>query len=403
MLAPKLLYYSFLGVFFFLPIATAPGVIFAVLAILIWLGSGLFWKEKSRWLHQPWFIPAVILMLLPWLGLLYSENLPYGLKIAKKSYLWFTGFALASVTFTEKENPKKLISAFLIGLAFNASVSILQNMPFFKGWLELLPLHFDFPVGFLDLTGHITLSLFLVFGILLLSFYFQRVTTRTFQSIIIAGIVLYFIDLILVQGRTGYLAFLFLSPILFSNVFGEKRRKLILFCILIIFILFAIAPPVQKRIQEVVNEVKQFQAGNPETSIGHRLYFWKGAWKICLTHPIIGVGTGDYGLEMKRLQAANVLPPISIEITHAHNTFLHLAVSFGIWSVFVLCWLLGILLKTGLKYRHTEIGFMVLIFSLIYIIGSFTDTLIYRHQTLYLFALIVGLQSALNYSPKQET
>ncbi|MDI6784062.1 MAG: hypothetical protein QME64_08225, partial [bacterium] len=109
-------------------------------------------------------------------------------------------------------------------------------------------------------------------------------------------------------------------------------------------------------------------------------------------------GTGDFGLEIKKLQAANMLPPISVPVTHSFNTFLTLALSYGIWSVFVLLWLLWLLLKKGFEYRHRDIGFFILVYTLIFIIGSFTDMLLFRHQTGYLFALVVGLHATLNQS-----
>lgn len=398
----KLLYYSFIGVFLFLPIATSPGVGFGIIAICIWVFSGLFWKERKQWIYQSWFIPTLILLLLPWIGLFYTENIHYGLKLAQKSYLWFCALTLVSLQY-KKNTTLYLIISFLVGLAFTATISILEATNIVPDrWLNIFNLHKEFPVGFLDQTGHISLSLFLVLGMLMLSFYLHRAISRRIQILIIAGLCLYFFDLLLVQGRTGYLAFLLLSPLFFYNLFGRKRWLVVCAGTLIAVMLVLLAPPVQHRIQEVINEVNQFKAGNPETSIGVRLYIWQGAWKVLQAHPFFGVGTGDFGMEIKKMVSAGTLPPISVEVTQTFNTFLHLVVSYGIYSVLFLFWLLWLLIKNGTKYRDQDIGFFILAYTLIFIIGSFTDMLLIRHQTFYLFTLIIGLQSALIQNKNKE-
>jgi hypothetical protein len=103
------------------------------------------------------------------------------------------------------------------------------------------------------------------------------------------------------------------------------------------------------------NGVK-FQLQNNIDPNGHsmlqRIEYWKTAWKIIQKNYLIGVGTGDvqqafdwqYAQDNSRL-----LPEYRLR---AHNTYLTSWISFGIFGLFVLLWM--ILSFLGSSLRHTS-------------------------------------------------
>ena len=109
----RLLLWSFCAMFFFLPVATSPAVISGMISLGVWIFSGKFIQDRHKWLDQPWFIPVILLILLPWIGLLWSDDIYSGLKFAKKSYYWLYAFAILSVC--PIYSPKILINSFLAG------------------------------------------------------------------------------------------------------------------------------------------------------------------------------------------------------------------------------------------------------------------------------------------------
>lgn len=373
----KFLFWGFCCMFFFLPIATSPAVIAGGLSLGIWIFSGKFIKERQRWFNQDWTTPVLLSMLLPWIGLLWSDNLSEGLNLAQKSHYWLYTFAIASIC--PPYSFIILIKAFLAGLSLNVSISILQ-------YLGIVPMLKGCPAGFM---GPITYSLLLVFGLLLLSFYYRRVKGRRYQIFLILLMVTYLFSLSVNTGRIGYLAVVILSPWILYNILGRKHLLKIAVGILIWIIILSLSPTVRDRTKQALDDVKAYYHGDKNTSVGMRLHMWEGAIKIFLQKPILGVGTGGYMKAMMKYKDDPNLP----DFAQPHNSFLYIASSYGIVGLFLLLWLFVVFMRKGWHARESIEGFSVLSFGAVLLIGSLTDTQILSLSTAKMFALLTGLRT----------
>jgi hypothetical protein len=157
-----------------------------------------------------------------------------------------------------------------------------------------------YATGFMG--GHspyIIYSLLLVFGMLVLSFYFHAAATKKRKMFLIFLMCAYFLSLSVVPGRSGYLAFAALSPIMLYNIMGKKHPTGVIAAALIVLALLLSSSMVQDRIRLAANEVKEYyNHGNINSSVGVRLYMWDRSVRIFLEHPLIGVGTGGYKIAM---------------------------------------------------------------------------------------------------------
>ena len=385
------LFWCFCSVFFFIPLATSPAVIAGCLALGIWLFSGKFWKERQNWLNQKWTKPVIVFALLPWTGLLWSNDISTGLHFAQKSYYWLYAFAIASTAFSVRDI-RTLLNSFIAGLLLVSTISWMQFaglIPFVKGLPTILAWG----------GKYITLSLLFVFGILVLSFYFSRVREIKYKRFIIFLMLYFYSTLFLSPGRIGYLTFGLLSPLIIYNLLGQRHIiKIAAITTLITGALF-LSPTVQSRVALVTNDVKSYREMNPDTSVGLRLHVWKGAIRIFLENPIFGTGTGGYQLAMKKYETPQ-LPCEVYKFSQPHNSFLYMAANFGMVGLSSLFWLFGVLLKNGWQNRQHITGFSILTFTLVLLIGSLTDTQILSVATGMLFALLTGLQKHL---PLNET
>jgi O-antigen ligase len=374
----RLMFWGFCGTFFFIPIATSPAVIMGLLTLSLWIFSGKFIKDRHLWLKQKWFFPVLLFMALPWIGLLYTNDIKIGMDFAKKSYYWLYAFAIASLS-CKKYPAKTMIYAFLFGLLFTAFITIMEAV-------GLVPMPKGMATGFM---GHISFSLLLVFGILLVSFFYKTANNVKQRILLIMTMVIYFFSLSVGQGRIGYFAFLVLSPWIFFNIMGKKYIFKIAGAVLLIGLLLFSSSTVQNRVGLVVNDVKLYYHGNKNTSIGLRLYMWDGAAKLFLENPVIGVGTGGYKKAMMKYKDNPELP----DIVQPHNSFLYMAVSFGIVGLFSLIWLFLVFLKKGWQARNSIVGFSVLSFGVVLLIGSLTDTQILSLATAKMLALLTGIRT----------
>ena len=381
----RLMFWGFCGTFFFIPVATSPAVIAGLLTLSLWIFSGKFIKDRHLWLKQKWFFPVLLFMALPWIGLLYTNDIKTGMHFAEKSYYWLYAFAIASLSL-QSYPAKSLINAYLLGLTFTVSISILQ----FAG---LIPMRKGFAAGFFGGgSPYITYSILLVFGLLVLSFYYKKSNISKQKILLLFLILMYLLNLVVIPGRSGYLAFIILCPLIFYNIFGKKNVLKIVSAVILITVILFLSPTVQNRIKLAVNEVNLYYQGNKNTSVGLRLYMWDGAVKLFLENPVIGVGTGGYKKAMMKYKDNPELP----DLVQPHNSFLYMAVSFGIVGLFSLTWLFIVFLKKGWQARDTIAGFSVLSFGVVLLIGSLTDTQILSLATAKMFALLTGIRAEQN-------
>ena len=212
-----LIFGSFICVFFVLPFGTSPPILFASIAVTIWLFSGKFITRRHHYIGKSWFWPVIVLILLPWIGLIWSpDTFGLGIKFAKKTHYWIYCMTIASLY--HKEIPFKYIAyAFLAGLAINAIIGGIQ-------FIGLLP-----PVKeewYLGLSrGYSALSVFLIVGITIASFLFKgtkEIRPRIFLGSLMA---LFIFHLVILIGRTGYITLILLSPMIMINLFQGMDFK----------------------------------------------------------------------------------------------------------------------------------------------------------------------------------
>lgn len=388
-LADRLLFLFLCCLFFFIPFATSPAVISGAIALAIWISSGMAFRDSGRWLKQKWTLPVLVFMLLPWVGLLWTNDIAGGLGLAKKSYYWLFAFAIASMDISRK-HIITLLNAFLAGLLLISIISLLQ----FAGAVPLLKW---LPTIFSGKS--ITVSLLLVFGMLILSFYFSKAENVKSKILISSLILLFFIALSVGTGRAGYLAYILLSPVVMYNIFDKKIIKVIAGTAITISVLF-LSPSVQQRTDLMFSDISNYQRMDTNTSVGLRLHMWTGAVKIFLENPVIGVGTGGYQSAMKKYKTPN-LAAIYRDFSDPHNSYLYMAANFGILGIISLFWLFTGLLKNGWRNHHNITGFAILSYTLVLMIGSLTGTQILSFATAVLFAVFTGLQKHLESENKK--
>ncbi len=375
----KLLFYSLCLLFFLLPIAKSPPLIAGGLVIFIWVISGTFIKDYKNWLTQNWLPPVIFFIFLLWAGLLWTKDIDKGLQFAEKSYYWLFAFAIASIPYAKAIY---FIWAFIAGLSFNVILALLQYAgvaPYFKE---------DFATGLLTgFNPYISYSLVLVLGMLILSFCFGKTNSKWLKILIITLITTYIFNLSIIHGRSGYIAFIILCPLIIYNLTGRKYLLKSLLAALIIIGLFLLSPMVQHRLNLIQQEIALYYQGQKYTSVGLRLHMWDGAIKIFIDNPFIGVGTGGFEQTLQQYAPDPPLPGLD----QPHNSFLYMATSFGILGIVSILWLFAVYLKKGWKYRHSISGYSMLMFGIIMIIGSMTDTQIFSRITGILFALFMGM------------
>jgi len=382
-----LMWYGYSGMFFSIPLATSPTVISGVFVLVVWIVSGRFLRDISMWRHSKFFLPVAILIILPWVGLIYTSEPTDGFRIATKTHYWFYAIALAPILTTQRR-PDLLIKMFLAGLSVNSAISIIQ----FAG---IVPLKKGLATGLLGgSSAHITYSLLLTIGILIASFYFLKAQSKFKRLLYIILMLQYFATISFTGGRSGYLALIILSPFAMYNIIGQRHTiKIVIVSIIAVALLFSF-PFVRYRFAKAIEDIELYRQGDVNTSIGLRFHMWDIALSEIKKNPIFGIGTAGF----KRSWEVHKKDPSLPFMFHPHNSFLYMMVSYGIPGLAAFCWLLFIMLKQGYKGRDSALGFAVFSFTSVFIIGNLTDTQVLPFATAIAFPLFAGMSEAINAS-----
>lgn len=382
--ADALLQAGFAGMFFFLPIGSSPVTVCGVFVLVVWVLSGRFVRDASFWArHARLRWPVLLLMVLPWVGLLYSPVPAEGLNIARKSHYWLFAIGLVPLASSQRR-PDIYILMFLAGLSCNSAVAALQLA-------GVLPLHDQLAAGLLRGSSmHIVFTLFLAAGLLIASFYFSRAKTRGKRLLWALALAQYGATAAFIGGRSGYVALIILSPLVVYTLLGQRHIAVIaLACLILVAALFS-SPLVRERFTKAREDIVRFQQGDIRTSLGLRLHMWEIALAEIKRHPLLGVGTGGFRASWQTYKKAPDLPFYD----HPHNSFLFMMVSYGIAGLAAFCWLLAAMLRKGWQARETALGFSVLSFTAVFVIGSLSDTQSLTFATGMALSLFAGASEA---------
>jgi O-antigen ligase len=381
-----LLMAGYAGMFFSMPVATSPTVVCGVFVLVVWTISGRFLKDIAMWWNSELKWPVVVLIMLPWIGLIYTPVRNDGFAIATKTHYWFYAMALTPLLTTQRKTDL-VLKSFLAGLSLNSAISILQ----FAG---IAPLKKGVATGLLGgSSAWISFSLLLMTGMLIASFYFLKANSNKTRLLYGAMMVQYFFTLGFIGGRSGYMALIVLSPVIAYNIVGQRHiARILIVSILAVSLLFAF-PVVQSRFAKATEDISQYQQGNANTSLGLRFFMWNVAFSEIKRHPFFGVGTAGFKRSWEAYEKDPSLPP---SVFHPHNSFLYMLVSFGIFGLAAFCWLLFIMLKKGWKNRKSSLGFAAFAFTLVFIIGSLTDTEVIVFATAIALTLFAGIAGAID-------
>lgn len=371
-----LLFLLLLLLFFTTPMATAPSSIAGILFLTFWLMSGIWWQDRWYIIRQDWFLPLVIMLVLPWIALIWSPDRVTGLSIAKRSLCLVYGIAAASISY-ERFTPKLIIFSFLAGISVNVLVSIVQ-------YLNFMPM-FQEGYGFIY---HIGYSLLLVVGMLFLVCLHYEYSVWQMRFALYIGIVVLLWNLAVNIGRSGYLVFLVALPWMLVRLFSRQRVYLIILVGVFALGGMALSPSVQSRVARIVKDVKLYQLGDGNTSVGARFHMWRGAFEVAKKYPLFGTGTGGYRYV---LQNEKIVPEYINQFSHPHNNLLFIVVNYGVIGLIVFIWLIFAVLRRGWCNRYSVQGQIVIIVLYVVMVGGLTDTQIMTHSTAILMGIIIGL------------
>lgn len=370
-----------------IPISTAFDNVLFVLILVAWLGSGRLREKLAAIRDNPAALAALALLGLLLLGMSWGPgSLREGWYYVNKHKDLLLVAALGAFVLGERDK-RLALDAFLAAMALTLVVS-------YAIWLGVLPIENPLPhrhqgnptVFKLQITQGVLMAL----AAFLAADRALRAAQPGWRIAYSAGAALAAGNVLMLQGRTGYLVFGVLW--LYLGAAHWRWRGLALACVAgvaALAVAYLTDAPIIGRGALAVAELRDWNAGRvagPENSTGLRLTYYKTTAAIVRDHPIVGVGTGGFAIAYREKIRGTGLP----ESNNPHNQYLLTAAQLGAVGLLALVAMFAVIWwQAGRLEPPARVAARGLVLTIA--IGSLLNSFLIDHTEGMLFAWMTGV------------
>jgi len=377
--------YQYLLVFlaFLMPLTVAGANLIVVIICLIWLLSGDYKVKYEQIINSKLMLSSIGFFLLHVVGLFWTEDLLWGFHIVHKMWYFLLLFPIL-YTVVVKKNIKYYIYSFLVAIAITEVVSYLI-------WFEFIPpfknATVSNPTPFMS---HISYNPILAFAIYL-------VLHEIFFNIKLKKIEIFFysffsismsINMFITGGRAGQVMFFAVLAILTFQYFGKQKFKAIVVILIVSSTIFLTAYQTSNmflvRVNNAISDIQNYES-QKNTSLGHRISFAINSWEVITNHPILGVGTGDFPLEYKKVNIKNT--PELPNGTNPHNMYILILMQLGVVGLISFLLIFYYQIKLAITSNNIFIRDVGIALPLLFLLIMLSDSYLLGHYTslMYIF------------------
>ena len=375
--------YLLITLAFVFPLTVVGGNLIIGIIVLTWLLSGNYKAKFNQIISNKLAVLSILFFSLHVLGLLWTDDLKWGLTIVKKmsDFLFLLPILL---TITKKEYIKYYISAFILAMSLTEVLSYLV-------WFEIIdPLHKATVGNPTPTMSHISYNPYLAFGIYL-------ITHELLSNKSLSAIAKYFyaffaltmsINMFITGGRAGQVMFFAMITILIFQYYNPKRIKAAILTMIIVPSIFmsaySLSPQFNNRVNAAVDDISAYT--NEETSnnsIGQRITYTINSFKIIQNNPLFGVGTGDFPSEYEKVHVKN-MSDAGLTV-NPHNMYLLIAVQLGLLGLASMLLIFYHQLKFSLSSKINIVRDLGVVLPLLFLVIMWSDSYLLGHYTTILF------------------
>ena len=378
---------------FLMPLTVFGANLIIVIICLIWLFSGDYKSKYSQIVSSKLLLASIFFFSLHVLGLLWTEDMSWGLHIVHKMWYFLLLFPVL-FTIVRKEYIKYYVSAFLLAITITEIASYLV-------WFELIePFKNATVKNPTPFMSHISYNPILAFAIYLVLhelFFNKKITNLVFTLYGFFAISMT-INMFITGGRAGQVAFFVMLSIIIFQIFDRQRIKSLITIFIVVpgifFTAYQISDLFQERVDLAIKEIATYE-DKKFSSVGLRINFAINSWHVIKKNPLIGVGTGDFPNEYKKINEINSPGMVDgvADATNPHNMYTLILMQLGFLGLFSMLSIFYYQFKLSSNssdklIRDTGVTlpllFLVLMLSDSYLLGHYT-TLMYVFFSSFLY------------------
>ncbi|UCG51242.1 MAG: O-antigen ligase family protein [Candidatus Latescibacterota bacterium] len=351
--------------------------------------------------NDPMTLACLLLVVSAIPSVLMSETLPRALRDWKSYWLLLVYF-LVAYNLTSSGLRRAVFWILFVATSVSCLVAVVQ----YRGGLDLLFIH----ISRQSLRPSSTLFTMTFAGILyqLITVNFTVLLRRRriswIEPFFVGGLLLQIVGLVLTLTRGAWVA---LFGGLTSVVF-LIRRKLVFIIAGALFISVVAIALQDVRVRKKVASIPWNDKQESDVNISTRFVLWDVSWDVIKSHPILGVGMGDFTTEAeKRLAGRHVETLID-----SHNIYLQILATRGLVGFLPFLYFWFVLLRSLHRARrrlreHQGFGWHfvtgVLAAAVAVLIGALTENNIDDSEIFTAFMLLVGMAGSFARTPDRDT
>lgn len=377
--------YLIIAACFFLPLFVVPNNIAIWSVVIIWLLSGNYLAKINEVRKNKLAIASIIFFCIHLLGLLWTDNISWGLEISRKMLPFFLVLPIF-LTIVRRENIKYYVFAFLFAMAISETLSYLI-------WFGVIE---PFKYATIDnptpLQSHISYNPFLAFAIyLVLNHLFSdnqiSQKMRIFYTFFLLTMTF---NMFITGGRAGQVMF-FVAIILFAfQSFRNSQLKAMFVSIISLVIIVSVAyntsPLFNKRMNTTYSTIVNYsELGHQHSGLGVRVEHFRNSFELFKKSPIIGIGTGDYPDEYEKVNQIRT-PDIATTV-QPHNMYILVLSQLGLVGFLSFLWIFIIQFKISLISKSKFVNHVGVALPLLFMVIMWSDSYLLGHYTSNLFIL----------------
>jgi O-antigen ligase len=348
---------------------------------LVWLFSGKYKLKLDSIFRNKLMIASIVFFSLHLLGLLWTEDLSWGIHILHK--MWYFLLLLPLLfNLAKKEYISIYISSFLLAISITEILSYLV-------WFELIsPFKNATVYNPTPFMSHISYNPILAFATYLV---LHRVLIMRDLGKLQLYLYVFFaasmsINMFITGGRAGQVIYFVMLIILFFQFFNLNKIKAFFLSLIFIPLAFFIAFQNSVIFNDRVNAAYQniiTYSDNKNTSVGLRIAFTVNSWEIIKNNPIFGVGTGDFPKEYEKINEINT-PNLPIT-ENPHNMYILILVELGLLGVISLISIFYYQIKLSFRSSSRLIRDVGITLPLLFLVIMWSDSYLLGHYTTLIF------------------
>ena len=373
--------YLLIALAFLMPLTVSGANTIVVIICLLWLFSGDYKAKYNQIMSSKLMIASVVFYCLHVIGMLWTEDLLWGLHILHKMWYFLLLFPIL-FNIVQRKYINYYLSAFLIAIALTEIASYLV-------WFEIIPpfknAKVENPTPFMSHISYnpiLALAIYLVYHNIFIK---SNLNTPKFFLYSFFSITMT-INMFITGGRAGQVMYFVMLTILIFQFFGKNKIKALVSVLVIIPLIFLAAYQTsyifQQRVDLAVNNTINYEL-NKSTSAGQRITFAINSWEVIRKNPIIGIGTGDFPSEYKKINQINT--PQVPTTTNPHNMYTLITMQLGLIGLVSMLSIFYYQIKLSFYSSNRFIKDLGIALPLMFLVIMWSDSYILGHYTTLMF------------------